>query len=385
MPKPKGRKPPQHAQDTTCKWCGHTPSHKRADCSAKDVTCYACNKTGHFQNVCSSSAGKPSHPSTVNDITWDASNVFLDVLELAKNSDVSYAVIADDGKHDIKFKLDTGADFTVIPTNLFKQLTPYSLTNTDACLSSATGFALNVRGKFEAMLTWRSKQCSTKIFVAENVRTPLLGRSPIEALGLIHRVEAISTIPVNIRTQYPSLFTGLGCMSEPYEIRIKHDATPYAITSPRRVLLPLLPKIKDELKRLKRFNVIEKVDTLSEWCVPMVVVQKKTGDIRLCVDPKKLNDATRREKLILPAVDQRLAMLPCTAVFSKLDCNSGFFQIPLTSNCTHLTTFITPFGRFCFKRLPFGVTPASEVYQKRMFAILEGLEGVVCLSVFGKD
>ena len=86
---------------------------------------------------------------------------------------------------------------------------------------------------------------------------------------------------------------------------------------------------------------------------------------RLCVDLTKLNDTVRREKLILPAVDQTLAMLSGAAVFSKLDCYSGLFQIPLTSNCTHLTTFITLVGRFCFKRLPFGVTSASEVYQKK--------------------
>ena len=64
-------------------------------------------------------------------------------------------------------------------------------------------------------------------------------------------------------------------MSEPYEIRIKHDAMPYAITSPRRVPLPLLPKVKDELERLQHFNFTEKVNTPTEWCAPMVVVQKK--------------------------------------------------------------------------------------------------------------
>ena len=125
------------------------------------------------------------------------------------------------------------------------------------------------------MLTWRSKWYSTVIFVADKVWTPLLGRYTIEALDLIHRVEAISTIPVDICTQYPNLFTGLSCMSEPYEIRIKHDATPYAITSPRRVPLPLLPKVKDELERLQHFNFTEKVNTPTEWCAPMVVVQKK--------------------------------------------------------------------------------------------------------------
>ena len=123
-PKPKGRKSSQHAHDAACKWCGRTPSHKHADCPAKDITCHACNKTGHFGNVYRLSADKPSHPSPVNDITWDASNVFLEMLELAKYSDAWYAVIAVDGKHVIKFKIDTGADVTVISTNLFKQLTP---------------------------------------------------------------------------------------------------------------------------------------------------------------------------------------------------------------------------------------------------------------------
>ena len=158
-------------------------------------------------------------------------------------------------------------------------------------------------------------------------------------------------------------------MSELYEIRRKHDATPYAITSPKRVPLLLLLKVKGELERLKRFNVIKKVDTPTGWCASVVVVQKKTGDIRLRIDlKKKLNKAVRRKKLILPAVDQTLAMLSSATVFLKLDCNSGLFQIPLTSNYTHLSTFITPFGHFCFKRLPFGVTLASEVYQKRMSA-----------------
>ena len=178
-------------------------------------------------------------------------------------------------------------------------------------------------------------------------------------------------------------------MLEPHEIRIKHVATPYAITLPRRMPLPLLPKVKDELERLQHFNVIEKVDTSTEWCAPMVVVQQKTGDIRLCFYLTKLNNAVRREKLILPAVDQTLAMLSGAAVFSKLDSNSGFFQISLTSNCTHLTTFITSCGGFCFKCLLFGVTSASEVYQKRMSAILEGLEGgeflIDDVLVFGKD
>jgi len=66
-------------------------------------------------------------------------------------------------------------------------------------------------------------------------------------------------------------------------------------------------------------------------------------------------------------------------VFTKLDANSGFWQIPLAEESALLTTFITPFGRFCFNRLPFGITSAPEHFQRRMAEILQDVEGVVCL------
>lgn len=66
-------------------------------------------------------------------------------------------------------------------------------------------------------------------------------------------------------------------------------------------------------------------------------------------------------------------------MFSKLDANSGFWQIKLSPESTRLTTFIIPFGHFCLNRLPFGITSALEHFQKRMSAILSGLEGVVCM------
>ena len=82
---------------------------------------------------------------------------------------------------------------------------------------------------------------------------------------------------------------------------------------------------------------------------------------------------------MLPSVEQTLAQLGGAIVFSKLDANSGFWQIELTKESSLLTTFITPFGRYCFNRLPFGITSASEYFQKRMSEILQGIEGVVCL------
>ena len=111
----------------------------------------------------------------------------------------------------------------------------------------------------------------------------------------------------------------------------------------------------------------------------MVVVPKKTGEVRICVDLKPLNENVLRETHPIPKVDETLAQLTGATLFSKLDANSGFWQIPLARDSRLLTTFITPYGRYCFNKLPFGISSAPELFQRQIGRILEGLPGVLCL------
>ena len=111
----------------------------------------------------------------------------------------------------------------------------------------------------------------------------------------------------------------------------------------------------------------------------MVVVPNKSGDVRICVDLKPLNESVLREPHPIPKVDETLGLLSGAVYFSKLDANSGFWQIPLSKRSRPLTTFITPFGRYKFNKLPFGASCEPELFQHRMSKILEGLEGVVVL------
>ena len=119
------------------------------------------------------------------------------------------------------------------------------------------------------------------------------------------------------------------------------------------------------------------------------MVPNKSGSVRICLDLKPLNESVLREVHPLPKVDETLAQLTGAKVFSKLDANSGFWQIPLSEESRLLTTFITPVGQFCFNKLPFGISSAPEHFQKRMSAVLCGLEGVVCqmddVLIFGRD
>ena len=121
----------------------------------------------------------------------------------------------------------------------------------------------------------------------------------------------------------------------------------------------------------------------------MVVVPKPSGSIRICVDLKPLNESVMREVHPLPKIDVTLAQLTGAKLFTKLDTNSGFWQVPLAQESKLLTTFITPYGRYYFNKLPFGITSAPEHFQRRMNEILRDLSGVVChvddILVFGRD
>ena len=138
---------------------------------------------------------------------------------------------------------------------------------------------------------------------------------------------------------------------------------------------------------MESMDIISRVEQPTQWCAGMVAIAKKNGKLRICVDLKHLNEAVQREVHPLPKVDETLAQLSGATIFSKLDANSGFWQIPLSEESRPLTTFMSPFGRYWFNKLPFGISSAPELFQKRMSTILRGLEGVVCqmddVLVFG--
>ena len=157
------------------------------------------------------------------------------------------------------------------------------------------------------------------------------------------------------------LFQGLGTLGGEYTIKLKSYFKHYALTTPRNVPLPLREKVREELARMESLGVITKVEGPSEWCCGMVVVPKKVNTVRICVDLKPLNVNILRENFPLPKVDETLAQLAGATVFSKLDANCGFWQIPLAKEFHLLTTFITPFGRYCFTKLPFGISSAPEM------------------------
>ena len=179
-----------------------------------------------------------------------------------------------------------------------------------------------------------------------------------------------------VESKFADVFTDLGNLSESCHIKLRTDAKPHAIYTPRTIPLPLRAAVKTELERMEHLGIVRKVSEPTEWRAPMVVVPKKNGSARICVDHRHLNDSVQRELHQMPTVDEVLGQVCGDQVFLKLDANSGFWQVSLGPDSQLLTTFITSFGRYYFQKLPFGIT----IFQKRMSEILDGLDGwMVCL------
>ena len=157
----------------------------------------------------------------------------------------------------------------------------------------------------------------------------MLGLPTIKELHLLKQIDHISLHHTSIINKYPKLFSGLGTFKKDFEITIRPEAKPFAIYTPRKVPLPLHQKVQNELERMESLGIISKVDTPTPWCAGMVIVPKKDKTVRICVDLKPLNQSVLREMHPLPKADDTLAQLSGAKVFSKLDANSGFWQMPL--------------------------------------------------------
>ncbi|GBO99797.1 Retrovirus-related Pol polyprotein from transposon 412 [Eumeta japonica] len=135
-------------------------------------------------------------------------------------------------------------------------------------------------------------------------------------------------------------------------------------------------------------GVITKVEEPTEWVNSIVLVTKPNGQIRLCLDPRHLNKAILRPHLPFPNIDDCKAKLSGSKYFSTLDASSGFWMIPLDDDSSKLCTFNTPFGRYKFLRLPFGISVAPEIFHGEMVKLfgdigedMEKIESIVMMPV----
>ena len=120
----------------------------------------------------------------------------------------------------------------------------------------------------------------------------------------------------------------------------------------------------------------------SPWASPIVLVKKKDGKYRFCVDYRKLNQVTKKDAHPLPKIDDWLDALHGSKYFSTLDLRSGYWQISVDPQDQEKTAFVTPDGLWELVRLPFGVTGGPATFQRAIEIVLSGLTYDTCLCYF---
>ena len=127
---------------------------------------------------------------------------------------------------------------------------------------------------------------------------------------------------------------------------------------------------------MEKLGAIMKATDPTAWVHSLIIVKKKKKKIRVCLDPSDLNRAVMREHFPMKTIKDVISRMPKAKVFSVLDAKHGFWQVKLDKDSSKLVTFNTPFGRYSYTRLPFGIASAPEVFQNFMSHLFDDIEGV---------
>ena len=256
-------------------------------------------------------------------------------------------------------------------------------------------------GCFTATLKCRSKEMIEVIYVCDYIDIPLLGQPGIDNLELITLKSDINDVkedePQEDRTttntvnDFKEVFEGLGQeKGRPAHVDTEEDATPFQISAPRKVPIPLLEPLKTELDQMLEMGVVKKIEEPTDWYHPIVEQIKPNGKIRFCIDLTKLNAVRNRELYQLDSTVETVAKIGENCkVMSKLDANSGYWKMTLDEESQRKCAFITPFGRFCPTRARFRLTSMLEIFNRKMDEIIEELDRVEKsmddFLIYGKD
>ena len=188
---------------------------------------------------------------------------------------------------------------------------------------------------------------------------------------------------------YPECFSGIGTFKNyRYHIELDPKVKP-VIHPPRKIALSLQPKLERELNEMVKQGIIVPVDEPTDWVNSLVVREKPNGSLGICLDPKDLNKAIKREHYPVPTVDMVTNKLQGATFFSHLDGKSAYWNVELDEESSKLTTFNTHKGRFRYKKMPYGMSSSQDIYQKKMDQAFDKCKGAFAIAddiqVYGND
>lgn len=382
--------------------------------------CYKCNQIGHLANTCSTKVEKKCYNcNNVGHISRDCKLRGVKKIEkkdpLLKNE--LYRFVYLEGKKILAF-LDMGSECTTLRLSDAHKLDYKIFENCESILCGFGGEKHQVIGRIHKNIKVDNFEFKTEILVVEDQTQSIpmiIGKNFMDNPGLkiVKRLgrldfeqdttqekfngnksincgrKPITKEQISIKITSEKIAHDLEILVNKYRDCFALDISELGRTSveemkiclkedkvvryrPYKVAYALLPTLDKIINELLQFEIIQ--PSKSEFASPILLIKKKEGDYRMCVDYRKLNSITKREAFPVPNIEETLNSLANKTVFTSLDLLSGYYQIKVAEECRHLTSFVTTKGQYEFTRMPFGLTNSPAIFMRVIAKVIEPLK-----------
>ena len=393
------------SNEKSCQRCGFPLHAQSKNCPALNQSCKSCNKIGHFAKMC-------RNKNNSGNACAMKANLFSLCLNSTQVHELENVFVTLNSGHfdfNVSALPDSGSNLNAIGVTDLEFLGEniHNLLDAKFYPLAADGHKIETVGLInDAKVTLNDQTITESFYVLNGLQKPILSRETLKKLKLIPKkfpfvticqmeekqnVEIKNnqktdlTLPDSgfgpefeaLRSKYKNVFDGQCKImnGEKAHISIDPKATPISVGAHRSIAEPLLPALKKEIDLLVSQKIIEKIEYATDWLHPIVVVPKKTpGEVRLVVDPSKLNQHIKKPISTQAPPWEKVRKIPSgmryLAVFDSL---KGYFQIELDEQSKDLTAFLTPFGRYRYNRLPMGYCISSDIFDSHYGKIVDNL------------
>ena len=355
----------------------------RGSCPAYGKLCNNCKSKKNFAKCCNIKTVNNVHKHQDSSESDENSKIFEnEALFIGAISNEDFIPFGNDNNKWttdldvnntlISFKIDTGAQAKVMPFRVFFNLQNRpKLQPSKFRLSAYNGTNIPVKGCHILHITHGITSIPVLFHFVDNDSPFIRGLKTSKNLDLIRHIMKVNSCVPDYLQQYTDCFGEIGCLKAKHHIIVDREVPP-VIHPPRHIPASLKMKLNEELDRMVKMEIITLIEEPTDWLSSLHIVEKPNGQLRICLDPRHLNQAIKHLHFVMPTAEEILAQMSNAKFFTKLDNSNTHWQIPVNDESSKLLTFNSPNGRYCLLLIAFCYWHTHMAFiEQVMFAKIE--------------